>query len=266
MFPFHEYLDQDFDMGATALAEFVIRVAPSPATLLDIGAGPMDTTAVFARLGYECFAVDDLGDPWHGLGDNVARIQEYAKSQGICFYRQSAPSYEIPFEIGSFDVVMLNSVIEHLHESPRDLLTTAFRYAKVGGVVVVTMPNAVNLRKRLSVLCGRTNYPPVEGFFHSVGGWRGHVREFTLDETRYILEQAGGGTILATTFHAVLSARIGNPLARMAFIALTRRFPTLRSHIVVVSRKDDDWRPAEWSESGYWDAIRKSVPKGVLPI
>ena len=83
---------------------------------------------------------------------------------------------------------MIVNVIEHLHQSPRDILNSAGAYLKPDGLLVVVMPNAVNLRKRISVALGRSNYTPARGFFENEGVWRGHVREYTFQETNQILQ------------------------------------------------------------------------------
>jgi len=264
-FPFSGYLDEDFGEDVSNIVNEVLRMAPPPARLLDIGSGPMNITAIFARLGYRSSAVDDLGDPWHQLGDNVQRIEAFARAEGIRFHQNKPPDYKIPFTTESFDIILVNSVIEHLHKSPRELLNTAFKYARVGGVVIVTMPNSVNLRKRLSVLRGHTNYPSVQQFFDSDGEWRGHVREYTLSEAQYIVERVGGEIVVAGTYNSLLSSRLPNRIVRSIYVAFTNAFPNLRPSLLVVARKPEEWQPAAFDEEAYWSAIGSSIPQGLIP-
>lgn len=256
-FPFPDYTGDQSASGVAAIVEAAWAHEPAPATLLDIGCGPMNVTGVFAALGYECSAVDDLSDPWHLAGDNVDRISAYAREMGIDFHRQSA-DFEIPFEAGSFDVVLVKSVIEHLHESPRGLLNTAFAHARPGGLVVVTTPNAVNLRKRLSVLRGRTNYPPVQGFFASEGTWRGHVREYTLSELAWTVEAVGGEVVQSETFHAFLDKMPAK--LRAPYVAATRLVPGVRDSLLVAARRPEGWTPAEYEAGAYWSEIADASP------
>jgi len=264
-FPFDNYLSKDFSHEAFTLVNSVVNaIGGFKGQLLDIGSGSLNFTAVFANCGFDCYAVDDLNDPWHLIGDNVSLIKNYASDMNITFYRQDASDYTIPFEKESFDIVMLNAVIEHLHESPRNLLNTAFEFAKPEGIVLVTMPNSVNLRKRLSVLLGKTNYPDVKGFYHSQGTWRGHVREYTQAETAYILQEVGGEVILSKTFHLNIESKLSNPLLRKIYELLTAVIPTLRDGILVIARKPSGWTPDVFNEAEYWESISKYVPKGVV--
>jgi SAM-dependent methyltransferase len=164
--------------------------------------------------------------------------------------------------MGSFDVVTMFAVIEHLHESPRALLNLAGELLRPSGILCITMPNAVNLRKRLSVLTGRSNYPSIEQFFYSAGSWRGHVREYTLDETRWICEAAGFKVVEASTFEALAHARLPRWLVP-AFLLVCEFLPRLRSGLCVVAQKPEGWSSRPEAPEKYREAVRRAVPEGV---
>jgi len=179
-----------FDSTAETVKEIatVVQVLkPEGGRLLDIGCGALDKTTVLQKMGYESFGCDDFQDPWHRQQKNLDPILEYANKCGVQVQVQG-DDYVIPWDEGSFDVILMVNVIEHLHESPRKFLNSAGSYLREGGLFVVVMPNSVNLRKRLAVAMGRSNYTPARGFFENDGVWRGHVREYTLRETSQILE------------------------------------------------------------------------------
>ena len=48
-----------------------------------------------------------------------------------------------------FDMIMLNDIIEHLHESPKELLLSLLALLKDDGILFITVPNAGNIKKRL---------------------------------------------------------------------------------------------------------------------
>jgi SAM-dependent methyltransferase len=263
-FPFPGYISDGVRQGLAHVVPEVARHvrAEGRPRLLDIGCGPMDKTAVFQATGFECSAVDDLGDPWHRRGDNLERIQAFARASGIRFHLQDG-TLALPVPPESFDVVTIFDVIEHLHESPRAILNAAGTQLKTGGVVAVVMPNSVNLRKRLSVLLGRTNYPDVDEFYLSPCGWRGHVREYTLGETAHLCEAAGFRVESATAFEGNAYDMLRGVRLR-AYLALARLVPTLCSALLVVARKPDGWAPRPADPEAFRRAQAGSVPSSVV--
>jgi SAM-dependent methyltransferase len=263
-FPFPGYIVNGARHGLAHVVPEVARQvrAEGRPRLLDIGSGPMDKTAVFAALGFDCSAVDDLGDAWHRRGDNLERIQAFARARGIDFHLQDG-THGIPFPPESFDAVTIFDVIEHLHESPRGILNAAGMRLRTDGVLAVVMPNAVNLRKRLSVLCGRTNYPSVDQFYLSPEGWRGHVREYTLAETAHLCEAAGFRVESATAFEGNAYDRLRGVKLR-AYLALSSLVPTLRSALLVVARKPRGWAQTSADPEAFRRAQAGAVPAAVL--
>lgn len=242
-FPFPEIYEHTEDT-VRVLAGLLRELAPSGGRLLDIGCGAMDKTAVYQKIGFDCFASDDFLDYWHSREENQGPLLEFAHGVGIQVNIQ-AETLSIPWELGSFDIVTIVNVIEHLHESPRELLNFAGSCLKTGGLLLVGMPNSVNLRKRLSVLQGKSNYTPAQGFYEFLGPWRGHIREFTLQETCDIVRWTGFEVVYKKTFHGMLRDRLQNPVLRSLFKGISIPFPTLRDSLIAVGRKPADWQPRQ---------------------
>ena len=116
---------------------------------------------------------------------------------------------------------------------------------KPGGILIVGMPNSVNLRKRLDVAIGRTNYTPARGFYEYSGVWRGHIREYTLKETCEIVHWTGFDLIYKNTYHGLLKGRLNNKLLQMLFKSICAPFPGLRDSLLVAGRKPSDWAPRQ---------------------
>lgn len=264
VFPFQDYVTEAVHYEMHAIVHALRKHLPRSEgkRLLDIGSGPMDKTGIFRMLGFACYAVDDLNDPWHLRDDNQARIKRYAEDIGVVFHHQNPGDHSIPFEIGSFDVVCSLSVIEHLPESPRGLVNAMGTFAQTGGLLVIAMPNSVNLRKRLSVLMGRTNYESVDTFFRCVGPWRGHVREYTLAETEFICRASGFEVLSCTTFEHLAHEKLPMPL-RQLYILLGNMVPTFRSGLLVICRKPDSWEPVREDPESYRRSLTRGVPNGV---
>ena len=244
------------------ICELLLKIEPPPGALLDIGCGGLEKTATFQALGYQCFACDDFQDPWHKRDGNVDRLMAFARNMSIRVHKQDA-SHSIPWPNDFFDVVTLIAIIEHLHESPRKLLNVAGSHLKTGGTLAIVVPNSANLRKRISVALGRTNYPSVRAFYDNIGIWRGHVREYTLMETVQILEWSGYHVALAETFHGMLRRRLQLRLARQVYKALCEVVPTLRDSIFVAAHKPPDWKPKPSNPDAARASARGTVPQAV---
>ena len=259
-FPFPQIFDDTADT-IRVLASVLQKLAPTGSRLLDIGCGALDKAAVFQQLGYMCFGCDDFQDPWHRNQGNLDPVLAFAKEADIQVYVQKE-DHTVPWERESFDVVTLIDVLEHLHESPREILNFAGSCLKSNGLLIVVMPNSVNLRKRLSVALGRSNYTPARGFYESVGPWRGHVREYTFGETCQVVQWSGFDVVLQRTFHGLLKGRLSSPLLRFVFRALCIAVPGFRDSLLVVARKPSDWEPREPEP----EAMQKSLTDSWLVV
>lgn len=236
-FPFPGYFDPALG-GHRSIVRTVARHLPPGSRLLDFGAGAADKTAPLAALGYQCTAVDDLSDEWHQRGDARRRIHDFAAAMGIEYL--SSPA-EIPSG-ETFDMLMLHDVLEELHDSPRHLLIDLLGHVRAGGYLYVTVPNHVNLRKRIGVLFGRTNNPRFEVFYWYPGRrWRGPVREYTRGDCEALATALDLKVVELTGTHHMLGQV--PPRLRRVYRALSRLVPNTRDTWSMVARKPADWAP-----------------------
>ena len=121
IFPFENYI-KEFSAGDPYKTVYSIanQYLPKQSNVLDFGSGPCDKTAIIALLGHSCVAYDDMQDQWHKESDNGSKILDFSKKIGIKYI--NTLENEISSQDNSFDMIMLNDVIEHLHESPKDIL------------------------------------------------------------------------------------------------------------------------------------------------
>lgn len=148
------------------LDRWVLMQPPRPGgRALDVGCGDGRTIATLVSLGWEAEGLDT---------DPVA--VERARSRGV---RATAGTLTPGrFTPGSFDVIGMSHVIEHLHE-PRAVLEECRTLLRPGGRLVVITPNATSLGHRTF---GRD--------------WRGlevprHLQIFTGPALNRLLEQTG---------------------------------------------------------------------------
>ena len=236
-FPFPGYMVRD--AGHMEVAKTVMRHLRPGSRVLDFGAGPCDKSAVIAALGYDCTAADDLGDEWHQLGDNRQAILAFAESFEIRYVQLDGTT--LPFEPGTYDMVMLHDVLEHLHNSPRALLIDLLGAVRAEGYLFVTVPNHVNLRKRLDVLRGRTSLPKYPMYYWYPDPWRGHVREYTRGDCERLAEYLDLDIVELRGTHQMLE-KVPRRLFRF-YMGFSRLVPDVRDTWLFVARKRPGWNP-----------------------
>lgn len=95
--------------------------------ILDIGCGMGMYVSRFRQFSDDVYGVDV--DP-----DKVARASEWLPNL------QVSPAESLPFEAASFDVILLNEVIEHVDDDRRTI-QEAYRVLAPGGHIVIYAPN-----------------------------------------------------------------------------------------------------------------------------
>jgi SAM-dependent methyltransferase len=240
-FPFKGYMDAGgMRKGAYAsIAATVGRYLAPGSRILDFGCGPCDKTAILQLLGFRCAGMDDLQDEWHRLPGNRDKILRFADECGVDI--RLVGDGKPPFEQHSFDMIMLHDVLEHLHDSPRELLNDLLELATPEGLLFITVPNAGNIRKRLDVLRGGTNLPPFEGYYWYPGAWRGHVREYVRSDLEKLAEYLGLDVL---ELHGCDHMLQKLPAAlRPLYLLVTRVFPAWKDSWLLVARKRTNWVP-----------------------
>jgi SAM-dependent methyltransferase len=237
-FPFPGYLS-GVENSYKTIAATVQRYLKPGQSILDFGSGPCDKTAIVQSLGYHCTAYDDLSDHWHNLEGNKQKIIDFVAGEGIDF--RVVDDYSLPFEANSFDMVMLHAVLDHLHDSPRELMNSLVEFIKPGGYLFITLPNAVNIRKRLAVMRGKTNMPSYESYYWYPGSWRGHIREYVRDDLEKLTKYLNMDLVELGGCHTMIG-RVPSVI-RPIYAGLTAIFPGWRDSWSLVAQKPRDWKP-----------------------
>jgi 2-polyprenyl-3-methyl-5-hydroxy-6-metoxy-1,4-benzoquinol methylase len=254
-FPFAGYMEARSDAHQSIVANCVRLLQPG-ARVLDYGAGPCDTTAILARLGFQCCAVDDLSDDWHQLGRNRVLIEDFAAQSRVGL--TVAGNVPAALAADAFDMVMIHDVIEHIADSPRALLVRLIDLIRPGGYLYISVPNAVNLRKRLLVLSGKTNYPRFPAYFWSGDHWRGHKREYVKDDLAQLCEFLGVKRIILRGEHHRLT--LLPPPLRGIYRATLGRIDSLRETLALIARRAQDWSPPEISPTRLRQIRQREAP------
>lgn len=231
-------LQKQFVGDAERLAFHAKLVFCPGATLLDLGSGLSPLALGLQKLGMKTIMIDRFDYPADlNIIEDLQFVFKTLEGHGVTLHQVDIEHFPLPLPDASVDVVTSIGLIEHLHKSPRSLFSELIRVLKPSGKALLGCPNAVNLRKRISVLFGRTNYPPISQFWkNGEPHWFGHVREPTVGELVWMVRTAGfkvikilGRNFIAKQNFSFLG-RVGDPPLRL--------FPGLCSDIYILANKE----------------------------
>ncbi len=206
---------------------------------MDFGAGPCDKTAILSKLGFRCSACDDLKDYWHLVSGNREKILAFAQESNIDYY--VIEGRELPFKKNEFDMLMIHHVLEHLHDSPKDLVNRLLEFVKPEGYIFISVPNAIHLEKCVRMVLGRTNLPAFECYYWYPGSWRGHVREYVRSDLVQLAEYLRLDILEIHGCHHMVYAI--PPFLRPVWVVLTSILTKRRDSWLLVAQKKPSWVP-----------------------
>jgi len=133
------------------------------------------------------------------------------RAAGVAVARCDVERDRLPAEAGAADIVVCCELIEHLDGDVAHMLRETRRVLHPGGALLLTTPNHASIEHRWALLRGRSVYPALDlpdYPFYAGAGVRNpmrHVREFTVEEIRRLLLDAGFTRISITTASPPLS-------------------------------------------------------------
>jgi SAM-dependent methyltransferase len=167
---------------------------------------------------------------------------------GIQWIKRDLLSDPLPLATNCCDLLTLFDVLEHIPK-PHLLLREVQRLLRPGGLLVIKVPNAANLRNRLRLLWGRSPHPDaIEDWFSD--RFFGHYREMTAAEFRRGLPLFGfeveslkyssachWNTRMGDEFDHRFRINSAKQLAKIAYFGATKVVPGFRYEILVRARK-----------------------------
>jgi SAM-dependent methyltransferase len=214
----------------------VLRCVGTGARVCDLGGGIGLFSPGCAALGMYATLVDDFNDPVNREFADVPRaVHEH---YGVRVVNADVLQGQLQFPENSFDAVTTFDSMEHWHASPKRLFATALSWLRPGGILVIGVPNCVNLRKRVTVPFGHGKWSPMAEWYESER-FRGHVREPDTDDLRYIAADLGleDVTILGRNWLGYVSRRRWIRALTPILDAPLRLFPALCADIYLVGTK-----------------------------
>lgn len=136
-------------------------------------------------------------------------------------------------------MVMMHDVLEHLHDSPRELLNSLVKLIKPEGLLFIPVPNAVNIRKRISVLLGKKIFLDLNLIIGTLGHGQ-HIREYVRDDLVKLLEYLGVLIVELRSCHHMLQ-KIPRSI-RPFYVCFTSLFQGCRDSWLLVAKKPLTWK------------------------
>jgi len=158
-----------------------------------LGVNLIGTKQLGARraVGLDYFVFPESGsNDFYVAPEAFQTLQQAWDTSGVEVIRHNLED-PLPFPDGSFDLVVCNAVIEHVHGIQQLLFHEAFRVLAPGGHFVFTTPNLASLLKRIRFALGRSPNWDIGDYIAQGKNFTGHVREFTVPECTYMLTEAG---------------------------------------------------------------------------
>ena len=173
---------------------------------LDLGCGPeIRDLRLLRAMGFSILVGIDVGQ----------RPDPSLRRDSVCYMSADIDSHYLPAADESFDLVIMDNVIEHIYD-PRSMLGECIRVLKKGGILAVMTPNQARLINRIRLLLGKSIYYPLD---YWVGTRRehisrkgkmvfaGHIREYTVDELSRMLGLVGFDIASVHIFSAAVPSR-----------------------------------------------------------
>jgi len=165
-------------------ARRIVEVFSPSGTFVDIGGALNPVNAVLAEMGMQVSVVDF--DVKKYMRDSRYSI---LKEVGVQFIEADGLDYRFDgFADESIDAIGSFHTFEHFHHSPRNLCGCAMLKLRSGGKFVIETPNAANLKKRIGLLFGKTNYLGFDAYYESEQYWL-HIREYTIEDMMYLAKR-----------------------------------------------------------------------------
>ena len=171
--------------------EWMLGFAGAGAQVLDLGCGEGSFAAALVEAGAQV----TMADVAEGA---LARACAAAPGAEAVLLEEGSP---LPFPADSFDLVWCGETFEHVADVT-GLAAECRRVLRLGGVMLVTVPNQPRLRVALEALAGR----PLE---ERLDPRADHLRFFTARTLRGLLLDAGFGEVAVAASGGLPGLRAG---------------------------------------------------------
>lgn len=170
-------------------------------------------------------------------------MNDFYQEQGIttvAFDFCQGEKETLPVE-GAFQIIECCQCIEHWNFSPIPVMKQLFgSFLDPDGRMLITVPNAASLFRRLAAVSGRNPYPPMQSFIDVDNALPGadvspHWREYTAPDLRQLIEHCGGSCLQLST--ASYAPAQYNSAAQRLYSVFNNAHPSLKENVEAVCCK-----------------------------
>jgi SAM-dependent methyltransferase len=211
--------------------------------ILEIGSFLGTVSISLKNIGYSIYALD-IPEFYQS-----SSLRSYYKNNGIPYIGLNLKNYQLPFESGYFDAIIICEVMEHFNFNPLPVLKEMNRVLKKDGYIYIGMPNQARIINRIKLLHGKSINNSIDDFFEQLDRNSNmivglHWREYTLIETMKMIEKMGFKVTHKYYFVEKENINIIDPLFKklLLFIKILMKTfiyvnPSFRPYQVVIGKK-----------------------------
>jgi 2-polyprenyl-3-methyl-5-hydroxy-6-metoxy-1,4-benzoquinol methylase len=220
-------------------------------TIIDVGGGWGLYAASCAALGMNATLLDDFGDGGQFNNPNDPKYS-MPKDFGVIITKRDVIKDGLGKIPESIDAITCFDMIEHLHASPKGFLHDAMRVLRPGGIILIGVPNCVNLRKRLTVPFGHGSWSEFS-IWYEPKVFRDHVREPDVQDLKKIAKDISlnNYSIIGRNWQGYLSPSKVTRISTSISNRVLENFPSLCSDIYLLGFKR---KGKEFNEVSHEDA------------
>jgi SAM-dependent methyltransferase len=179
----HTYLKQDFRRFLYTLG----LIPKGEGNLLEIGANPYFTSLLIKKFTNYNLYCTNFFDEDESTAPEQTKINKDGEKITFKYVNYNAETDDLPFDAGTFDVILCCEIIEHMTNDPVTALISLKSLLKEGGRLILTTPNVSRLENVARMITGVNIYDPYSGY----GPYGRHNREYNKHELHLLLTQLG---------------------------------------------------------------------------